>query len=107
MFRIFKFREFYTATSPGNICHMHEAISVKNTGHHSSIGQRQFICFVGDRLISIVKQLKLNKSLFFEKFREKTGRSTTPKLTDKSIGGTSRYRRATCCLRVNVRYVFP
>ena len=65
---------------------MHKAIFVKGACHQGSIRKRQFISLVGHGLISFVQQLKLDKSLFFQKLREETGGGATTRLADEGIG---------------------
>ncbi|PTT67554.1 hypothetical protein DBR26_15025 [Pseudomonas sp. HMWF007] len=65
---------------------MHKAIFVKDASHQGSIRQRQFIRLIGDGLIFFVKQLKLDKSLFFQKLREEASGSATTRLTDEGVG---------------------
>lgn len=85
---------------------MHEAIFVKDACHQRSIGERQFVRLVGDRLISIVQQLKLDKRLFFQELREKASGRPSTRFTHEGIGRPGSDCRSTCCLRADVCYVF-
>ncbi|SDU53479.1 hypothetical protein SAMN04490196_2943 [Pseudomonas moraviensis] len=86
---------------------MHKAIFVKQACQQGAIGERQFIRLVGDRLTSFVEQLKLNESLFFQKFREEANWSATTRLTYEGVGRSSSNRRSACRQGANMGNFFP
>ncbi|SDB21217.1 hypothetical protein SAMN03097715_01484 [Pseudomonas putida] len=85
---------------------MHEAVFVKDTCHQRSIGECQFVRLVGNRLISIVQQLKLDKRLFFQELREKASGRPPTGFTHEGIGRPGSDRRSAGCLRAYVCYIF-
>ncbi|MEB0223238.1 hypothetical protein [Pseudomonas sp. 10S4] len=71
MFRIFKFWEFYAATSPGDVRYVHKPVAIKNASDDGAVRKCQYIFLVGNWFLSLVEQLKLNEGFFFQELREK------------------------------------